>query len=940
MRPVFLVVFTAMALLGAVSPAVLAGSLVIGDVRIVDVRSGKAGAPADVEITANRISRIAKTGTLRPDGTQRIEGRGAYLVPGFWDMHAHANSPEAARQWILPNMLAAGVTGLRDLKGDCWAPGCADGIRFMRELQADVAEGRVAGPRIMSIGSGLVHGPQERDEGAPQWTAPGNAAQALQLVAELKRRGVDFIKPYDTLPREAYFAMLREAKRLTLPVGGHVPLSVSTQEALQAGQVMIDHAKHPLLDCSSHSGEFHRRYAAYAEGGLGAPRVSGGAHYAPLLAGYDDAACADLLKRMARSGVYYVPTLITRKFEAMADDPAYLADERLSSVPPALLQGWQEDAGGYQKRFGEDPALRKAYMRFYEKGVELVGRADAAGVRMLVGTDVTDSYSFPGTGFHDEMREMSAGGMSNASILRAATLNAAQALGREADFGSVERGKIADLVLLDADPLVDIGNARRIRAVIFDGRVFDASALRKLEAESQAFVDSSPVPTADLFEKFKGTDRPGCAVSVIRDGRLIDSAAYGMSDIAAGVPLEADSVFNIASVSKQFTAFAILLLEQRGLLSRDDPITKYVPELGAYADAVTLRQLLHHTGGLRDYYGLLLMDGRVLTEPTTREQALELLTRQRGANAPPNSEYDYSNTGYFLLGLTVERVSGRSLRDFMAQNVFRPLGMTSTEIVDHYPAGIAKLARGYKPSEEGMAGAGFVIDESPWEQTGDGQVHTSVVDMARWESNLLSGAVGGKALVAAMEEPGVLASGKKLSYGAGVAVRDYRGLRTVRHGGDWAGYRAHFLRFPEQRFATVLFCNRADVEASEYTMAIADRYLAARLGPRAEEVSDAPPEPARNEPGWRPARPKDYAGRYRSAEAPGGPYEIRAGEGGLELHVAGKVLPLRAVAPHEFAGEGLPDGGDEFTLRVAAGRRAGFTLYAPGLRGLRFDRKP
>ena len=269
--------------------------------------------------------------------------------------------------------------------------------------------------------------------------------------------------------------------------------------------------------------------------------------------------------------------------------------------------------------------------------------------------------------------------------------------------------------------------------------------------------------TDALFEKFAHGVQPGCAVGVIQSGKLVHAAGYGFADIELGVRIDADTVFNIASTSKQFTAFALLLLARDGRLALDDSVRKFVPELPRYADAVTLRQLMHHTGGLRSYVELLLLAGRTFAERTTREDALAAIVRQRGADDEPGNAFAYSNTGYFLMSLIIERVSGQSLNDFSQANIFSPLGMMSTSIVDHYPADIPRLARGYSVSE-----AGTSISESAWEQTGDGQVHTTVRDLALWDANFYNPRIGDGAIIDTMLRTGVLDDGHAVGYGGGL----------------------------------------------------------------------------------------------------------------------------------------------------------------------------
>jgi hypothetical protein len=470
--------------------------LVITDVHVVDVRRGRVSGITDITVAGNRIASINRVSARERTAGAVLEGRGGYVIPGLWDMHAHVNFPRYAERWILPSLLSAGVTGVRDMAGDCWAPGCKESIAFMRDLQARLAAGEIAGPRMLAISSALIHGQRRRESGTPPLWAPHIAQEAGALVHELRRRGVDFLKPYDTLSREAYFELVREARAAGLTVSGHVPLAVTTTEALRAGQVTIEHAKHPLLDCSAYSGTFHEIFAAWSSGASeriyrnwaaeGEDNLGG--YYSPILAGYDERLCSRVIASMARAHVIYVPTLITRRFEARANDASYLADPRLAAVPAALRGVWQADAGRLAARFRDVPGEAAAYDAFYRRSLSLVHEAWRAGVPVLVGTDSPDSYCFPEGAIHDEMLELHTAGLPNAAILRAATLGAAEFLGRTADFGTVGVDKLADLVLLATNPLENLAAARDPQAVVLDGRVFDHSALREMRSAAAAFA--------------------------------------------------------------------------------------------------------------------------------------------------------------------------------------------------------------------------------------------------------------------------------------------------------------------------------------------------------------------------------------------------------------------------------------------------------------------
>lgn len=438
---------------------------------------------------------------------------------------------------------------------------------------------------------------------------------------------------------------------------------------------------------------------------------------------------------------------------------------------------------------------------------------------------------------------------------------------------------------------------------------------------------------AKIFAAYDKADAPGCAVGVARDGEIIHTAAFGAADIEAKKSLSAQSVFNIASTSKQFTAFSILLLADRKQLDLDDPIVKYLPELARSAQGVTIRDLIHHVGGLRDYMALLMLQGYDYTQPTTKEQTLEALARQQAPNSPPGVEFDYSNTGYFLLSNIIERVSGKSMKEFAAENIFKPLQMNDTSIVDHYPANIPALVRAYSPAEQG-----FKIDESTWEQTGDGQVHTTVSDLLRWSENYATGTVGGQTLVQQMLETGVLKSGKRLDYAFGQGVGEYRGLPMHRHAGGWGGYRTELMRFPEQHLAVTVLCNRGDANPTKLAEEVADVYLpAAALQQPASQAAAIPSAPANSV-----ELAKATAGNYRDARTGSYIQLTRAGDQ-TSLHFRGRDLPLKEAAPRVYAAGELAGlfvafgDGDPATLTLLSDDTPSEYTFAPAWTPTKLD---
>ncbi len=342
-------------------------------------------------------------------------------------------------------------------------------------------------------------------------------------------------------------------------------------------------------------------------------------------------------------------------------------------------------------------------------------------------------------------------------------------------------------------------------------------------AQSGAQNAASPQSAVDaVFAAYDKPDSPGCALGVVREGKLIYSRGYGQANLEYALPLNTKSVFDIGSTSKQFTAASILLLQQQGKLSIDDDIRKWMREIPPYQKPVTIRHLLHHTSGLRDYLTLMSLAGYDFDGVTTDDDALNLIVRQKALNFTPGDEYLYSNSGFFLLSVIVKRASGKSLREFAAENIFAPLGMTTTHYHDDHTLIVANRATAYGPRENG----GFAIDMSGFEQTGDGAVYTTVEDLLKWDHNFYEPKVGGKELLEQLQTTGVLNNGEKLTYARGLNVATYKGLKKVSHGGSWAGYRAELLRFPEKNFSVICLCNLASTNPSALAQKVADVYLA------------------------------------------------------------------------------------------------------------------
>ncbi|PDY91225.1 serine hydrolase domain-containing protein [Bacillus toyonensis] len=342
---------------------------------------------------------------------------------------------------------------------------------------------------------------------------------------------------------------------------------------------------------------------------------------------------------------------------------------------------------------------------------------------------------------------------------------------------------------------------------------------------NNSYNEKTHTSIKQLLKKFS-SKAPGFAYISSFDSGVTYKGAVGLASIEKNLPITTKTVFNIASVSKQFTAFSILLLEKERKLSLDDSIVKFVPSIGAYAEPVTLKHLIHHTGGLVDYMELAEAANIKYTNTLTVEESLEHLRNHQIARFPVGTKFEYSNTGYFLLSLVVEKVSGKSLRQFAKERIFDPLHMKDTTIVDCYPTTIS-VASGYSRNEQGT----YKIYESPWEHTGDGAVHTTVEDLVKWGENLTRGTVGGKNLVKRMSGigPEISPTGDTIidneDYAFGLRLAEGFNYRYLEHSGSWAGYRSHFMRFPKEYLSVVVLSNYDGFDPKKYANKIAEIVL-------------------------------------------------------------------------------------------------------------------
>jgi len=410
--------------------------------------------------------------------------------------------------------------------------------------------------------------------------------------------------------------------------------------------------------------------------------------------------------------------------------------------------------------------------------------------------------------------------------------------------------------------------------------------------------------TDRVFAQWNHPDTPGCGMAVFRDGAVAFQKGYGQANLELGVPIGADTVFDIGSTSKQFTAASVLLLERDGKLSLDDDVRKYVPELPDYGQTITLRHLLQHTSGLRDYLVLQLLAGIAYDDYSTDRQTLDLLARQKSLNFAPGSEYVYSNTGYFLAAEVVKRVSGKPLAQFARERIFEPLGMRDTRYRDDHTLPVRGRASAYgkadaaagQPARSGIER--YRIDISNWDQVGDGSVLTTVADLQRWDENFYRPVVGDADFLARLQQPGKLASGEPIDYAMGLMIGEHRGLKTVQHGGAWGGYRAQLLRYPQRHLSVAALCNMATADPESLAQRTAELWLGLPPEPGA-------PSAQRATVAMPAAAMQRWTGAYRNPKT-GGLRRVAWNQGVLELHAFGDSFAMRAVGKDEFEVDGGP----------------------------------
>jgi imidazolonepropionase-like amidohydrolase len=454
----------------------LEDTLVITDVNVVDVRTGEILRDQIVIIERDRITGLGGKGTRYPRNAPSVNAKGGYLIPGLWDMHVHLDFGDwfpLAQEISLPLFVANGVTSVRDMGSE---------LEIIQAWRNEIEGGRLIGPRIMTSGP-MLDGPKPRFPSSIAITTPDDGRRA---VDDLKRRGVDFVKLQSLIPRDAVFAIAEEARKQEIPFEGHVPDSVRASEMSAAGMRSFEHLIGIFEGSSPAEEEF----------------LKGEKTESKFLATYDPARASALALTLAKNQTWQCPTLVWERGGNLIDATDFTKDTRAKYVPAYWKDvTWKKFTEQIKSEFNTDDLETRK--KFVAKELEVVQLLHKAGVPFLAGTDTPPGvYIFPGFSLHEELQRFVAAGFTPLEALQTATLNPATFFHYEDQLGTVETGKLADLVLLDANPLDDISNTQKIAAVMMNGRYFSRADLQKLLAKVEASAQKQPplpTPSKGIF---------------------------------------------------------------------------------------------------------------------------------------------------------------------------------------------------------------------------------------------------------------------------------------------------------------------------------------------------------------------------------------------------------------------------------------------------------
>lgn len=479
----------------------------------------------------------------------------------------------------------------------------------------------------------------------------------------------------------------------------------------------------------------------------------------------------------------------------------------------------------------------------------------------------------------------------------------------------------------DARTTGDTAGARKAMKNLDQGDT-DAEAGRKIDSLYAAYTPQTP----------------GAAVAVVKDGKVVFLKGYGMADLDHDIPITPQTVFNIASVSKQFTAFAIYLLASEGRISLEDDVRKYITELPDYHTVIRVKHLLGHTSGLRDQAAIWSLAGNRLADISTTEQILKLIARQRNLNFTPGTAFGYCNTGYTLLAEIIHRVTGRSFTAYTEEKIFKPLGMSSTQFYDNYRKVVKNKAASYE-----LINGVYYHQPLNVSNPGPSNLLTTVEDLAKWVLNFEHPVVGTPELIKAFNEASYLDNGRKvilrisvngdtIFHAKGQNLSNYKGVDMITHGGHAAAFRTFMGRFPGEHLAIIALSNDEHNEKLNARWQIADFYIKDKLKEK------KPSAPAAGQSIAKPivASPndlKDFAGEYYSDELSTSYTFAVRGDTLIMTHLKLEDIELKRLGDNKFSGAGPETFAFEMEfLKNEEHAVTGFTISNFGVKDLKFTK--